>query len=143
MRRADSAGTGHVDISRVRSAGTSEQYASLKDEIDAAVVRVLASGRYIGGPEIESLEREFADFCGVAHAVAVASGTDALRFSLMAAGVGERARSGGATRTRGATRGSAEAAGTTDEVVTSPLTFIATTEAISQAGARFVFVDVD
>src|SRR5438093_8435232 len=95
-------------------------YAALKTDIDAAVERVLVSGRYIGGPEVEGLEREFAQFCGVPHAVAVASGTDALRFALMTAGVG---------------------AGS--EVITSPLSFIATTEAVTQAGARPVFVDVE
>ena len=99
------------------------QYLALREEIDAAVLRVLASGRYIGGPEVEGLENDFAAFCGVPHAVAVASGTDALRFALMAAGVAE----GGAP----------------NEVITSPLTFLATTEAISQVGARPVFVDVD
>src|SRR2546426_5557361 len=142
--RASSGSQGNKGrVERIPAIDLPATYAALKTDLDAAVERVLASGRYIGGPEVEGLEREFADFCGVPHAVAVASGTDALRFSLMAAGVGERGRSGGATRTRGAARGGAEAAGTTDEVVTSPLTFIATTEAISQAGARFVFVDVD
>src|SRR6266699_3618547 len=95
-------------------------HVGLKEDLDAAVQRVLASGRYIGGPEVEGLEREFAEFCGVPHAVAVASGTDALRFALMTAGVG---------------------AGS--EVITSPFTFIATTEAVTQAGASPVFVDVD
>ena len=96
------------------------EYAALQGEIDAAVGRVLASGQYVGGPEVRGLEEEFAAFCGVPHAVAVGSGTDALRFALMAAGI---------------------AAG--DEVITSPLTFIATTEAISQAGGRPVFADID
>ncbi len=97
------------------------EYAGLKDEIDAAILRVVASGRYVGGPEVEEFEREFAAFCGVPHAVGVASGTDALRFALMAVGLGNGP----------------------DEVITSPLTFIATTEAVSQAGGRPVFVDVD
>jgi len=92
----------------------------VRDEIEPAVLRVLASGRYIGGPEVEGLETEFAAACGVSHAVAVSSGTDALRFALMAAGVGPG-----------------------HEVVTTPFTFIGTTEAISQAGARPVFVDID
>lgn len=96
------------------------EYAAVRDEIEPAVLRVLASGRYIGGPEVEGLENEFAAACGVPHAVAVHSGTDALRFALMAAGVG---------------------AG--HEVLTTPFTFIGTTEAISQAGARPVFVDID
>ncbi len=109
---------------RIQAVDPAAEYAGLKPEIDAAVTRVLASGRYVGGPEIEGLEREFAAFCGVAHAVAVSSGTDALRFALMAAGLA------GATNER-------------PEVITSPLTFIATTEAISQAGGQPVFVDVD
>ena len=123
---------------RIQSVDPAAEYAGLKPEIDAAVTRVLASGRYIGGPEVEGLEREFAAFCGVAHAVAVSSGTDALRFALMAAvPVGA-----GAT---GSTQGGAGpgAAAERPEVVTSPLTFIATTEAITQAGGRPVFVDVE
>jgi len=96
------------------------EYAALRDEVEPAVRRVLESGRYVGGPEVEGLEREFAGLCGVPHAVAVGSGTDALRFALVAAGVG---------------------AG--HEVITTPFTFIGTTEAISQAGARPVFVDIE
>lgn len=95
------------------------EYAAVRDEIDAAVSRVLASGRYVGGPEVEGLEREFAAFCGVPHAVAVSTGTDALRFALIAAGLPP----GG-------------------EVVTSPFTFIGTTEAIHQAGGKAVFADI-
>jgi dTDP-4-amino-4,6-dideoxygalactose transaminase len=96
------------------------EYAAVRDEIEPAVLRVLASGCYVGGPEVEGLESEFAAACGVPHAAAVHSGTDALRFALMAAGVGPG-----------------------HEVVTTPFTFIGTTEAISQAGARPVFVDID
>jgi dTDP-4-amino-4,6-dideoxygalactose transaminase len=132
---------------RIQSVDPAAEYAGLKPEIDAAVTRVLASGRYIGGPEIEGLEREFASFCGVAHAVAVSSGTDALRFALMAAGLGHGGASGGGpiggatdSGPGGAGPGSA---GERLEVITSPLTFIGTTEAISQAGGRPVFVDVD
>ena len=69
---------------------------------------------------VENFEKDFAGFCATSHAVAVNSGTDALRFALTAAGV----RSG-------------------DVVVTVPNTFIATTEAISQAGALPEFVDID
>jgi len=107
-------------VGRIPAVDPAAAYRGLKQEIDAAVLRVLASGRYIGGPEVDGLEREFAAFCGVPHAVAVASGTDALRFALSASGVG---------------------AGS--EVITSPFSFIGTTEAISQAGARPVFADVD
>jgi dTDP-4-amino-4,6-dideoxygalactose transaminase len=119
----------------VRALDLAAQYAALRPEIDAAVTRVLASGRYVGGPEIDGLESEFAAVCGVTHAVAVSSGTDALRFALTAVGVGETGKRGS---------GSPRAAGDgPDEVITSPLTFIATTEAITQAGGRTVFVDVD
>src|SRR2546425_11769731 len=89
-------------------------------DVLAAATRVLKSGNYIGGPEVEALEREFAEFCGAAEAVTVRTGTDALTFALRAAGVGLG-----------------------DEVITVPLTFIATAEAISHVGATPVFVDVD
>ena len=89
-------------------------------DVLAAAIHVLKSGNYIGGSEVEALEREFAEFCGAAEAVTVRTGTDALTFALRAAGVGLG-----------------------DEVITVPLTFIATAEAISHAGATPVFVDVD
>ncbi|HEX9427304.1 MAG TPA: DegT/DnrJ/EryC1/StrS family aminotransferase [Candidatus Polarisedimenticolia bacterium] len=123
----------------INQADLGTQYLALKTEIDAALSRVLASGQYVGGPEVTALESEFAAFCGAAHAVAVSSGTDALRFVLMAAGVGERARKAAV----GPAAGGPGAAVGADEVITSPMTFIATTEAISQAGARPVFVDID
>ena len=103
-------------------------YVDLRAEIDAAVSRVLASGRYVGGPEVEAFEREFAAYCGVREAIAVGSGTDALRFALLAAGVGRRDRGSSAEPV---------------EVVTSPFSFIASTEAITQAGAHPVFADID
>ncbi|MDA8174681.1 MAG: DegT/DnrJ/EryC1/StrS family aminotransferase [Nitrospiraceae bacterium] len=80
----------------------------------------LRSSRFIGGPTVEGFEKDFAAFCGADHCVGVGSGTDALRFALIAAGV----KAG-------------------DTVVTVANTFIATTEAISQAGAVPAFVDVD
>jgi dTDP-4-amino-4,6-dideoxygalactose transaminase len=93
-------------------------------ELERELVEVfrtaLKTGGFVGGSVIEGFEREFADFCGVQHAVGVASGTDALRFALIAAGV----KPG-------------------DTVVTVPATFIATTEAICQAGARPDFVDIN
>ena len=81
---------------------------------------MLRSGRYVGGEEVAAFEAEFAAFCGARHGVAIGNGTDALRFALLAAGVG-----------------------TGDEVVTTPFTFIGTTEAISQCGARFVLADIE
>src|SRR5438445_1420436 len=89
-------------------------------DVLAAAIRVLKSGNYIGGPEVDALEREFAEFCGAAEAVTVRTGTDALTFALRTAGVGLG-----------------------DEVITVPLAFIATAEAISHVGATPVFVDVD
>lgn len=93
---------------------------ALQSELLDACKRVIETAGFIGGPEVEGLEREFAEFCGTQYCVGVNSGTDALRFALMAAGV----RAG-------------------DIAVTVPNTFIATTEAISQAGAQPDFVDVD
>ncbi len=95
-------------------------YASLKGEVDPAVQRVLSSGSYILGPEVEAFEAAMAAYCGVPHAAGVASGTDALELALMACGVG---------------------AG--DEVITTPFTFIATVESIVKCGATPVFVDID
>jgi dTDP-4-amino-4,6-dideoxygalactose transaminase len=92
----------------------------LREELVNVFSSVLDIAGFIGGPVVEAFEREFAAYCGVSHCIGVGIGTDALRFALMAAGVG-----GG------------------DIAVTVPNTFIATTEAISQAGARPVFVDID
>ncbi|MGO7212576.1 DegT/DnrJ/EryC1/StrS family aminotransferase [Rhizobium ruizarguesonis] len=96
------------------------QYQSIKSEIDAAVLGVLASGQYILGEEVARLEQEFADYCNVKHAIAVNTGTSALHLSLLAAGVGPG-----------------------DEVITVPFTFVATVSAICYAGALPVFVDVE
>jgi dTDP-4-amino-4,6-dideoxygalactose transaminase len=95
-------------------------HAELKDELSAVFSRALESAAFIGGPMVEEFEREFAAFCTTQHCVGVGSGTDALRFALIAAGIGPGAI-----------------------VLTVPNTFIATTEAISQAGARPDFIDID
>ncbi|HYM74949.1 MAG TPA: DegT/DnrJ/EryC1/StrS family aminotransferase [Candidatus Dormibacteraeota bacterium] len=95
-------------------------HAELEQELTAVFQNALRTAGFIGGPMVEEFEKAFADFCDARCAVAVSSGTDALRFALMACGV---------------------QAG--DVVVTVPNTFIATTEAISQAGALPEFVDVD
>ncbi len=92
----------------------------LRHELQAAVERVLTSGRYILGSEVSALEQEVPAYCGTRSGVAVGNGTDALVLSLYALGVG---------------RG--------DEVITSPFTFFATVEAILQVGAVPVFADVD
>jgi dTDP-4-amino-4,6-dideoxygalactose transaminase len=95
-------------------------HVELEPELTAVFQQALRTASFIGGPAVENFEKAFASFCGATHAVGVSSGTDALRFALMAAGV----RPG-------------------DVVVTVPNTFIATTEAISQAGALPEFVDID
>jgi dTDP-4-amino-4,6-dideoxygalactose transaminase len=95
-------------------------HVELEQELMAVFQQIIRTGGFIGGPMVENFEKEFATFCHTERAVAVNSGTDALRFALMAAGV----KPG-------------------DVVVTVPHTFIATTEAISQAGALPEFVDID
>jgi dTDP-4-amino-4,6-dideoxygalactose transaminase len=92
----------------------------LEEELVSVFRSALKTAGFVGGPMVEDFEREFAQFCGVQYCVGVGSGTDALRFALIAAGVQPG-----------------------DTVVTVPNTFIATTEAISQADARPDFVDID
>jgi len=96
------------------------QYKKIKKEIDRAIKRVLDRGIFIGGEEVESLEKEIAKFCGLRYAISVNSGTDALFLSLKALGVGPE-----------------------DEVITTPFTFIATAEVIAILGAKPVFVDIE
>jgi dTDP-4-amino-4,6-dideoxygalactose transaminase len=95
------------------------QYLAHKDEIDAAVARVLDGGRYILGAEVEAFENEFAKYVGAASALGVGSGTEALHVALAACGVGQG-----------------------DEVVTVSHTAVATVAAIELCGARPVFVDI-
>jgi dTDP-4-amino-4,6-dideoxygalactose transaminase len=92
----------------------------LENELTPVFQKALRTAGFVGGPMVEEFEREFARFCDAAHCVGLASGTDAVRFALMAAGILPG-----------------------DIVLTVPHTFIATTEAISQAGARPDFVDID
>ncbi len=96
------------------------QYCSIKDEIDAAVMKVIESCHFILGSKVQELEEKVAAFCGAKYGVGVANGTDALILSLEAMGIG---------------------AG--DEIITTPFTFFATTECISRVGAKPVFVDID
>jgi dTDP-4-amino-4,6-dideoxygalactose transaminase len=97
-----------------------EQYRGIKTEIDAAVSRVLDSTCFVLGQEVEVFERDFADYCGVCHAVAVNSGTSALHLALLSAGIGPG-----------------------DEVITTPMTFVATTAAILYTQATPVFADIN
>ena len=93
---------------------------TIREAVDARIAAVLNHGRYILGPEVEELEHTLAAYVGVDHCVAVASGTDALLIVLMALGV---------------TAG--------DEVITTPFSFIATSETIALLGATPVYVDID
>jgi len=95
-------------------------HVELEQELTEVFQKALRTAGFIGGPMVEDFEKAFAAFCEASYSVAISSGTDALRFALMACGV----KSG-------------------DVVVTVPHTFIATTEAISQAGALPEFVDID
>jgi len=96
------------------------QYATIKDEIKAAIDEVLESQYFILGPKVKQFEEQIAEYCNTEHAVGVASGTDALLISLMAINVGYG-----------------------DEVITTPYTFFATAGSISRLGAKPVFVDID
>ncbi len=96
------------------------QYRSIKSEIDEAIKKVVDGSSFILGEEVSGFEQEAAEFCGTKSAVGVASGTDALLLSLDALGIGPG-----------------------DEVITTPFTFVATTEVIRRLGAKIVFVDID
>ena len=94
------------------------QYESIKEEIDAAIQRVLQQGQFILGPEVKAFEEEMAAYCGTKFAVGVASGTDALHLALLACGI----KPG-------------------DEVITTPFTFIATAESIAKCRAvRYLWI---
>jgi dTDP-4-amino-4,6-dideoxygalactose transaminase len=96
------------------------QYLSMKGEIDAAIASTLDTAQFILGPEVKALEKEVAAYVGTKYAVGVASCTDALALALLACGIGPG-----------------------DEVITTPFTFVATSESISRCGALPVFVDID
>lgn len=97
-----------------------QQFPQIRDEVNAAVLEVLASGRYIGGAAVTEFETALAQYVGTSHCVACNSGTDALYLALRILGIGPG-----------------------DEVITSPFTFIATSETVNLAGAKPVFVDIE
>jgi dTDP-4-amino-4,6-dideoxygalactose transaminase len=94
-------------------------HAELEKELIDSFREIVRSARFIGGPNVEAFEKEFAAHCGTRYCIGVSSGTDALRFALLASDIGPG-----------------------DAVVTVAHTFLATVEAISQAGAETEFVDI-
>jgi len=98
----------------------SAQYLTQKAEIDEAIARVLASGRYVLGPEVQAFEEEFAAYVGVSYGIGVGSGTEAIHLALAACDLQKG-----------------------DEVITVSHTAVATVAAIELAGGKPVFVDID
>lgn len=105
---------------KVPMADLKAQYQPLSEEMNTAVSAVLESGMCTLGNNVKLLEQEIAEYSGAAHAIGVNSGTDAIALSLNAVGVGPG-----------------------DEVITTPFTFVATTEVIALLGAKPVYVDID
>ena len=103
----------------IKFADLEKQFKEIENELVAAVMGVIRSGRYVLGPEVEAFEKEFSSYCGAGHGIGVNSGTSALHLALLAAGIG---------------RG--------DEVITTPYTFVATVSAVLYAEAKPVFVDI-
>lgn len=109
---SSSAGVPLLDLGR--------QYANIQQQVQAALARVCASGRFVLGPDCEQLEQSVATYCGAAHGIGCASGSDALLLALMALDIGPG-----------------------DEVLVPSYTFFATASAVTRLGARPVFVDID
>lgn len=97
-----------------------KQYNSIKEEIDRKIFEVIESSKFILGPEVESFEKEFADYCNVKHAAGVGSGNDALLLTLQAMNIGNG-----------------------NKVITVPNTFVSTADSILRCGAKPVFVDIN
>jgi len=105
-------------VSKILPADPKASYLAAQAEIDAAMRRVMLSGHYILGPEVDAFEKEFSAWCGTTGTVGVANGTDAIELALLAAGIGPG-----------------------DKVVTVANTVTATASAIVATGAKPVFVD--
>ncbi len=97
----------------------SRQYSQIQNEVESAVLEVMRSGAFVEGPAVKSLEAELAEYIDVKHVITCGNGTDALEIALKAVGIGPG-----------------------DEVITTPFSFFATSEAISSTGAIPVFVDI-
>jgi dTDP-4-amino-4,6-dideoxygalactose transaminase len=110
----------NVEKEKIPMLDLKTQYNELRHEIEKVLVEILESGHFVLGKHVEALEKEIAEYHNVRYAVSLASGTDALHFSLRALGIKEG-----------------------DEVITTPFTFIAAAEAIVYVGATPVFVDID
>jgi len=107
-------------VNKIPPLDLTQQYQQIEADVSKAVLAVLASGQYIGGPQVQQFETQFAEYIGTRHAVVCNSGTDALYLAMRALDIGPG-----------------------DEVITTPFTFVATAETISAVGATPVFVDVD
>jgi dTDP-4-amino-4,6-dideoxygalactose transaminase len=118
--RVDVAAKGVAAVNSFEFLDLKAQFATIRGEVMAAVTRVMESQHFILGSEVVEFEKEIAALLGAKHAIACASGSDALLLALMASGIG-----------------------TGDEVITTPFTFIATGGAIARAGAKPVFVDIE
>ncbi len=112
--------TAETSIQGVALLDLKRQYAVIKDEIADSLKRVCDSGAFVLGPEVKTLEQNLASYCQAEHAIACASGSDAILLALMAANVGPG-----------------------DEVIVPSFTFFATASAVSRQGARPVFADID
>lgn len=106
--------------SQIQMVDTKNQYLKIKSEVDSAIQSVIDSSQFIQGPAVKEFESNVAEYLGCAHAIGCASGTDALQIAMMAIGIEPG-----------------------DEIITTPFTFVATTETIALLGAKPVYVDID
>ena len=108
-----------VEMKQIQMVDLQGQYLKIKDEIDAAMERVMESARFVNGPEVSDFQNELSCYTGSDHVITCANGTDALRLALMALDLQPG-----------------------DEVVTVPFTFVSTVEVIADLGLKPVLVDV-